>query len=477
MTEINSQQIQKAIEELCIKANTCINRNTYNAYLKAYKNETNSQAKSAFSQILHNVELAKQKQRPLCQDTGIVVVFAEIGQEVSLKGDLLEDAINKGIAECYNKNLFRKSVVKNPVSERKNTDNNTPAIIHTEIVKGNKINLSLMIKGGGSENMSSLKMLKPCEGKEGIINLVLDTVKSSGANSCPPVRVGIGVGGSMEKAAILSKKALLNENKEEKDNEILDLEKEILKKVNQLNIGPMGLGGQVTATDVSILTSPCHIASLPVAVNINCHSSRHAKCTISENKIKYDFEEFKYKIEQIEEKLSNIPHINLQDINSIRKLKAGDEVLLSGIVYTARDAAHKKLVEIIDNKQELPFQIENSAIFYVGPCPAKNNEIVGPIGPTTSCRMDKYTPKLLDGGLIATIGKGDRTKDVVDAIKKNKSVYFTTTGGVAVLLSEKVKKAELIAFPELGPEAIYKFEIKDFPAIVNIDSEGNTITT
>ncbi|MFA6990265.1 MAG: fumarate hydratase [Candidatus Gastranaerophilaceae bacterium] len=468
--------IQEAVENLCLQANLYLSKDVYSAFYKAYVKETNSKAKNVLLQILTNAKLAAEFGKPLCQDTGIVVVFLEIGQDVVLTGEYVEDSINQAVLNCYKQNYFRKSIVNCPYSERKNTKTNTPAIIHTKIVYGDNIKISVAIKGGGSENMSALKMLNPTDEEDRIIDFVVKTVKNAGIKSCPPVRIGIGIGGSFEQSAILSKKALLEKIKTPEALQNLSddnskLEYKILQSLNRLNIGPMATGGEFTCYGVNILSRPCHIASMPVAVNINCHSSRHACCVISENKITYNDKDFEYNFEEISDVNLNIKELKLDDISAMRSLKKGDEVYITGTLYTARDVAHKKLVEMIKNKEKLPFDIKNKTIFYAGPCPAKPGEIIGSIGPTTSSRMDKFSPVLYDNGVIATIGKGERNEDVVNAIKKNKALYFSITGGVAVLLSQKIKKAEIIAFPELESEAIYKLEVEKLPVVVEIDTE------
>lgn len=471
---INTNLIYKAIKELSLLANLHLSKDVYEAIYDAYTQEKNVRAKNILHQILLNAKLANDFKRPLCQDTGLVVVFLEIGQDVILEGDLLDVSINKAVSESYQENYFRKSLVNHPCSKRENTKDNTPAVIHSQIVSGNEIKISISIKGGGSENMSALKMLKPLDGEEGIIDFVIETVKNAAVNACPPIRLGIGIGGSMEQAAILAKKALLEkitslEELKSKSDDISQLSAQILEKVNKLEIGPMGTGGSFTCYGVNALSFPSHIASLPVAININCHSSRHASCVISENDIKYNTNDFEYDFADILETKSEIKEVKLDDISALQSLKKGNEVYLTGTVYTARDAAHKKLVEMIKNKQPLPFDLKNQTIFYAGPCPAQPNEIIGPTGPTSSTRMTKFAPVLYENGILSTIGKGEVTPEVVDSIKKNKGLYFSATGGIAVLLASKIKKSEIIAFPELGPEAIYKLKLDKFPVVVEVD--------
>lgn len=481
-SEINSKKITEATYELCHKANLYISKDEYKALLNAYNLEKSNKSKFILWQLLENLKIAGNTERPICQDTGIVVVFAEVGQNVHIDGDSLEKAINEGIKNCYKDNFFRKSIVKEPLFNRINTQDNSPAVIHTRIMEGNGIKLKVAIKGCGSENMSALKMLKPSDGINGIINFIEETVKKAGSNPCPPVRIGIGIGGTMEKSALLSKEALLErvKSKEEleslaPDNDVAKLELEILNKLNDLKIGAGGLCGDTTVFGINILTYPTHIAGLPVAININCHASRHTEAIITDTNIQYNFDTLQQNFEEINlDQISPIK-INTCEIDKIKKLKAGNLVELSGEIITGRDAAHKQIVDTLNKGQKLPFKLKDKIIYYVGPCPAKENEIIGPAGPTTSGRMDKYTPFLMANGLVGSIGKGERDENVVNAIKEYKGVYFITAGGAACLLSQKIVKAEIIAYSELGPEAVYRLQIKDFPVIIAIDSEGNSI--
>lgn len=444
--EIDANTIKNTIKTLCFLSSYKLDKNTYLKIENAFKKEQNQKSKDILQNILQNAHISNQNKRPLCQDTGQVIVFAEIGQDVHIKGDF-NQAINDGVAECYIEKHLRKSI--NTALLRENTTNNTPAIIHTNIISGNHIKLSICLKGGGSENMSQSKMLYPALGKQGIIDFVIDAIKKAGLKACPPYSIGVGIGGNLETSGILSKKALIQTTPMD------ELEKEFLDAINKTNIGASGEGGTTTALSVKILEAPCHIASLPVSIAINCHSSRHSSAIIKEDVV-FDFEEYN---------TSKMPQTNqtkevfTDDINAIKNLKTGENILLSGTIYTARDEAHKKLLQ----ETTPPFEIKNSIIFYAGPCPATPDEIIGPIGPTTSTRMDSFTPKLLEIGLIATIGKGERKKEVLDAHKKHNAVYFTAIGGIASLLQECIKDCELVAYKELGPEAIYKLKIEKLP--------------
>lgn len=478
---IKIEEITEIVSKLCKHANLYVSQDVYNQLYDAYLKESYVESKNALWQILENMKIASRIKRPICQDTGFVVVFAEIGQDVHLEGGNFEDAVNAGVAKAYTKNKFRYSIVQDPIFERTNTNTNAPAVIHTKLIEGNSIKISLVVKGCGSENVGVMKMLKPFAGAEEIINLAVNAVKDSARNSCPPVRLGIGIGGTMDYASFLSKKALLQpvksqEDLEHSDDKVSRMELEILKRSNALKIGASGFGGDTTVFGVNILSYPTHIAALPIAINFSCHASRYAYVEIFDDKVKYKFQP-DYEFGKTSDLEGNLQNINADDIDKIRKLKASDRISLSGYIYTARDAAHQKMIETIKKDEELPFDLKNKIIYYVGPCPPIENEIIGPAGPTTAARMDKYTPDLMDRGLIGTIGKGKRNDEVIEAIKKNKGVYFVTTGGTACLLASKIKEAEVIAYPELGTEAIYRLKIDNFPVTVAIDSCGNNIFT
>ena len=476
---INTEKITEIVSKLCKHANLYVSQDVYRQLYGAYQKESYPESKNVLWQILENMKIASQIKRPICQDTGFVVVFAEIGQDVHIEGGLFEDSVNAGVAKAYTENKFRYSIVEDPVFERKNTNTNAPAVIHTKIISGNSIKISLLVKGCGSENVGVIQMLKPFAGAEEIINFAVEAVKNSARNTCPPVRLGIGIGGTLDYATFLSKKALLESARSKEELELSDdklskLELEILNRSNDLKIGASGFGGDTTVFGVNILSFPTHIAALPVAVNFSCHASRYAFVEIFEDEVKYKFQpDYEFgKTSDTEEQLKSV---NVDDIEALRSLKAGDRVSLSGYIYTARDAAHQKMADALKAGEELPFEIKNKIIYYVGPCPAADNEIIGPAGPTTAARMDKYTPELMNTGLFGSIGKGKRNEEVIESIKNNKGIYFITTGGTACLLAGKIKEAEVIAYPELGSEAIYKLKTENFPVTVAIDSNGNNI--
>ena len=460
MKEISTAIIKEAIYNLCFSANTCLNASIYGKIFDEIKKNTNNETQSVLKSILLNAKTAFDTKLPLCQDTGQVLVFLEIGQDVVLKGDFIDTVINDAIAECYKNNYFRKSVVKNAIFERINTQDNTPAIIHTKLVKGDKIKINVLIKGGGSENKSLTKMFLPTIDRDEIISSIGDMILASGVNACPPMFIGIGVGGTMEKASILSEEVFF---KQDYSNQEFEMAENIKHYVN--NKAPKMYENSYVL-DMKRSSIHTHIACMPVAVTINCHSDRFSSCVIENNEVIYenkipDFVE-------VEENIANIREIKTDEIDKIRSLREGERILLTGEIYVARDMVHKRLIELIEKGKKIPFDIKDKIIFYAGPCPAKDGEIIGSIGPTTASRMDKYAVKLYDLGMIATIGKGDRCSEVVNAIKKNGAKYFTVTGGIAALLAKKVTQAEIIAFEELGAEALYKLQVQKFPIKVEI---------
>ncbi len=460
MSEISTELIKQAVYKLCFDANTCLCEDVYSKILNAYKNAKGSEIKSVLKSILKNAEIAYTKKRPLCQDTGQVIVFIEIGQNVKITGELVETAINEAVEKCYKENFFRKSVVKNAVFDRTNTKTNTPVIIYTDLIMGNEINIKVLIKGAGSENKSKIEMLLPTSGEEDIISMCGEMILLAGENSCPPMFIGIGIGATSDKAMVMSKKAFPADN-------FTEDEKNLASKIKDyVNLKAPEKYGSTYLLDVKLMTSQTHIACMPVAVTVNCHSDRISSCTIKDNNIIYHHKVPEF--EELSEEKENLPEIFAEDISAIRKLNQGDEILLTGEIYVARDMAHKRIMDLINNKDTLPFDIKDKIIFYAGPCPAKEGEVIGSIGPTTASRMDKYAKEFYDAGMLASIGKGDRSKEVEQAIIKNNAKYFTVTGGIAALLADKVKKNTLIAFEDLGTEAVYRIFVEKLPLKVAI---------
>ena len=461
MSEISTKLIKEAVYKLCYDANICLNKSIYSKILENYKTITNETVKNTFKLILQNAKMAYENKKPLCQDTGQVIVFVEIGQNVSLKGDFLETEINYAVKKCYKENFFRKSVVKNAIFGRTNTKTNTPVIIHSKIVKGDEIKLSVLIKGAGSENKSKLEMMLPTSTRKEVIKKISDLILEVGVNSCPPMFIGIGIGGTSEQACLMSKEAFVYE-KFSKDEKAFS--KEILNYI--LNNSPKEFP-EAFVLDVKTKTNATHIACMPVAITINCHSDRYSSCTIKKDDVIYHHN--KPKFIDIKEEKNNKKEVYVHDIKTIKSLKNGEEVLLSGEIYVARDMAHKRLNDMLEKGETLPIDLKDKIIFYAGPCPNKKGEVIGSVGPTTASRMDNFAPKFYDMGLLATIGKGLRNKNVERSIKRNKAKYFTVVGGVAALLSNCVVKNEIIAFEELGAEALYRLEVKNFPIKVEIN--------
>lgn len=466
MNTISTEIIKKAVYKLCYNANICLSSKVYYKILNAYNSVTDKELKMVYASILQNAKMAFETQRPLCQDTGQVLVFLTVGQEVQLTGKSIEEVVNEAIESCYADNFFRKSVVRDGLLERTNTKTNTPAIIYTEIVKGNEVKIEVLIKGAGSENKSKAAMLLPTSSKEEIKKYIADCVLESGTSSCPPLFIGVGVGGTFDRASILAKKALLIDASE--NEELNSFAEEIKDYINEN--APKEFN-QAYVLDLNIITAQTHIACLPVSVCINCHSSREAACIIKNGEINY-LNEVPDFIELKEDNFSILPEVNTAEVEKIRNLKKGDHIFLTGEVFVARDAAHLRLIELIKKNEKLPIELKDKIILYAGPCPSKSGEIIGPIGPTTSSRMDKFAPLLYEMGLLATIGKGERNKEVYDSVQKNSAVYFALTGGIASLIASKVRSSEIIAFEDLGAEAIYKLQVEKLPVKVNISKEG-----
>ena len=459
MIEISTGLIEQAVYKLCFDANICLNNNVYDKIYGAYQTAQNP-CKDILRNILLNAQTAYEKKLPLCQDTGQVIVFVQIGQEVKLKGIFLEDCINNAVEKCYKDNFFRKSVVKNALFDRTNTNTNTPVIIYTKYIEGDEIKISVLIKGAGSENKSQLSMLLPSIGEDELIQKCAELIYTAEENSCPPMFIGIGIGGTSDKAMLLSKEAFICDDFTTDENQLGEKIKDCVNSKYKSKYG------NNYVLDVRVKTFSTHIACMPVGITVNCHSDRTAKCTIKDGIINYISQKPEFK--EIEASAEALKEIKTDDTESLRKLQQGEKFLLTGEIYVARDMAHKRMFEMFSRGKELPIQIKDGIIFYAGPCPNKPGEIIGSIGPTTAGRMDKYAAEFYKRGLLATIGKGGRNKDVERIIKEKQAKYFTAYGGIAALLSEKVKKCEVVAFEDLGTEAIYKLEVEKFPASVEI---------
>lgn len=454
---------------------------------QAYEREQSPSAKDAIAQILVNSRMCAEGHRPICQDTGIAVVFLEIGMDVQWESTLsVEDMVNEGVRQAYtnSNNVLRASMVSDPLGNRVNTKDNTPAVIHTRLVKGNKIEVKLAAKGGGSENKSRFTVLNP---SSSLVDWVLETVPTLGAGWCPPGILGIGVGGTAEKAMLLAKESLMEPiniqdlmNKGP-SNRVEELRLEIYDKVNGLGIGAQGLGGMTTVLDVKISDYPTHAASLPVGMIPNCAATRHIEFELDGSgpailnipKLT-DWPDVTWEVS------SDTIRVNLNTITKeeIASWEPGDRLLLSGKMLTGRDAAHKRIAEILDKGESLPDGVDfkNRFIYYVGPVDPVGNEVVGPAGPTTATRMDKYTEMMLSQtGLIGMIGKAERGPVAIESIKKHQASYLMAVGGAAYLVSQAIKASRIIAFEELGMEAIREFDVEDMPVTVAVDSHGQSI--
>ncbi len=452
---------------------------------RAYEMEESQAAKDAMAQILINSRMSAEGHRPICQDTGIVTVFVKVGMDVRWDGATMSvtDMINEGVRQGYLNpdNVLRASILADPAGKRTNTKDNTPAVIHYEIVPGNKVDIQIAAKGGGSENKSKLGMLNP---SDSIVDWVLKTVPTMGAGWCPPGMLGIGIGGTAEKAMILAKESLMDPVDIQEliargpQNRVEELRIELYEKVNALGIGAQGLGGLTTVVDVKIKDYPTHAASLPVAIIPNCAATRHVHFELDGSG---PAELEVPKLEdwpQITWDASKARRVNLDTVTKadIATWKTGETLLLSGKMYTGRDAAHKKMTDMIAKGEPLPVDLKGKFIYYVGPVDPVRDEVVGPAGPTTATRMDKFTRTMLEKtGLIGMIGKSERGPTAIAAIKDNKAVYLMAVGGAAYLVSKAIRKAKVVGFPELGMEAIYEFEVQDMPVSVAVDVNGESV--
>ena len=456
-----------------------------NAVHEAYLREESPAAKDAMAQILINSRMSAMGHRPICQDTGIVTVFMKIGMDVCWEGDLsVDEMVNEGVRRAYlhPDNVLRASILADPAGARKNTKDNTPAVIHYEIVPGDKVEVDVAAKGGGSENKSKMVMLNP---SDSIVDWVVKTLPTMGAGWCPPGMLGIGIGGTMEKAAVLAKESLMDEidihelRQRGPQNRVEELRLEIMDAVNALGIGAQGLGGLTTVVDVKIKDYPTHAASLPVAMIPNCAATRHAHFVLDGSGASLqtppDLDQWPDISWEVGDDVRRL-NLDTATPEEVQTLKPGETVLLSGKMLTGRDAAHKKMIDMLSKGEQLPVDLTNRFIYYVGPVDPVEGEVVGPAGPTTATRMDKFTRTMLEQtGLIGMIGKAERGPAAIEAIRDNKAVYLMAVGGAAYLVSKAITAAEVVAFPELGMEAIYEFEVKDMPVTVAVDSTGESV--
>ncbi|MBI5335501.1 MAG: fumarate hydratase [Burkholderiales bacterium] len=459
----------------------------YIAHLaRAYEREQSPAAKDAIAQILTNSRMCAEGRRPICQDTGIVNVFLKIGMDVRWEGftGSIQDAIDEGVRRGYNNpdNKLRASVLADPIFERKNTKDNTPAVVFMEVVPGDKVDVTVAAKGGGSENKSKVYMLNP---SDDIVDWVLKTVPTMGAGWCPPGMLGIGVGGTAEKAALLAKEALMDDIdmyellQRGPSNKLEELRIELYEKVNALGIGAQGLGGLTTVLDVKIKTWPTHAASKPIAMIPNCAATRHAHFVLDGSGPAFLeppsldlWPDVHWAPDYNKSKRVDLNTLTREEVAS---WKPGQTLLLNGKMLTGRDAAHKRIQDMLNKGEPLPVDFTNRVIYYVGPVDPVRDEVVGPAGPTTATRMDKFTEMMLaKTGLIAMVGKAERGPAAIEAIRKHQSAYLMAVGGSAYLVSKAIKAAKVVGFEDLGMEAIYEFDVVDMPVTVAVDAGGTS---
>ncbi len=485
MKEIKQQDLIESIADALQYISYYHPADFIHAMDRAYKREKNPAARDAIAQILINSRMCAEGRRPICQDTGIVTVFLKIGMNVQWQADMtVTEMCNEGIRRAYLNpdNKLRASILEDPDGTRKNTGDNTPGVIHYEIVRGDNVEVHVAAKGGGSEAKSKFAMLNP---SDSVVDWVLGMVPLMGAGWCPPGMLGIGIGGTAEKAMLLAKEALL----EPIDIQDLqargakthaeELRLELYDKVNRLGIGAQGLGGLTTVMDIKIREYPTHAANKAVAIIPNCAATRHAHFTLDgRGAAKLVAPKLEDWPKVTRESGDNVKRVNLDNIShqEVKSWKPGDTLLLNGKMLTGRDAAHKKMVDMIEKGESLPVDLKGRFIYYVGPVDPVRDEVVGPAGPTTATRMDKFTRTMLDKtGLLGMVGKAERGVTAIDAIREFESVYLMAVGGAAYLVAQAIKKANVVAFAELGMEAIYEFELEDMPVTVAVDHKGVSV--
>lgn len=487
MSVITEQDIIDSVADACQFISYYHPEDFVQGMVEAYEKEQSESAKNAIAQILINSKMCAMGHRPLCQDTGSVNIFVKVGLNAKLELTReLEDVLNAGVAKGYTNpdNTLRYSVVSDPAGKRANTKDNTPAVIHMSVNNGDTIDITVAAKGGGSENKSKFAVLNP---SDSVYDWVMANVREMGAGWCPPGILGIGIGGNPEKSMLLAKESLMDHvdihelQERGPQNALEELRLRLYEDINKVGIGAQGLGGLTTVLDVKILDYPCHAASLPVAMIPNCAATRHIHFELDGNGA-VKFERPSLDIwPDLEIPMDTVKKVNIDDLTkeNLSQFKSGDTLLLSGKILTARDAAHKKIVEYKNANKPLPngLDLTDRFIYYVGPVDPVRDEKVGPAGPTTSTRMDKFTKDMMEIGILGMIGKAERKQPTIDLIKEYKSTYLIATGGAAYLISQSITDAKVIAFEEMGMEAIYEFEVKDMPVTVAVDSEGVSIHT
>ncbi|TMU20134.1 fumarate hydratase [Halomonas sp. ATBC28] len=455
------------------------------AMAAAYEREENPAAKDAIAQILINSRMCATGHRPICQDTGIVTVFVHVGMNVTWEADMsLDDMINEGVRRAYllPDNILRASVLADPDGKRANTKDNTPAIIHHSIVPGDSVDIHVAAKGGGSEAKSKFAMLNP---SDSVVDWVMEQLPKMGAGWCPPGMLGIGIGGTAEKAMMIAKEALLDPidiqdlQARGPSNRAEELRLELFDKVNKSGIGAQGLGGLTTVLDIKVKDYPTHAANKPVAIIPNCAATRHAHFTLDgSGSAVLEAPKLEDWPEITREAGENVKRVNLDTVTpeEVKTWQPGDTLLLNGKLLTGRDAAHKRMVDMLAKGEPLPVDMKGRFIYYVGPVDPIGDEVVGPAGPTTATRMDKFTRTMLEEtGLLGMVGKAERGQAAIDAIRDNEAVYLMAVGGSAYLVAQAIKKSRVVGFEDLGMEAIYEFEVEDMPVTVAVDSLGTSV--
>ncbi|MBB3330510.1 fumarate hydratase class I [Halomonas campaniensis] len=455
------------------------------AMAAAYEREENPAAKDAIAQILINSRMCAFGKRPICQDTGIVTVFVHVGMNVRWDAEMsLDDMINEGVRRAYQlpDNVLRASVLADPDGARKNTGDNTPAVIHHKIVPGDTVEVHVAAKGGGSEAKSKFAMLNP---SDNVVDWVMEQLPKMGAGWCPPGMLGIGIGGTAEKAMEIAKEALLDPIDIQElqargpANRAEELRLELFDKVNRSGIGAQGLGGLTTVLDIKVRDYPTHAANKPVAIIPNCAATRHAHFTLDgSGPAALPAPKLEDWPEITREAGDNVKRVNLDSVTpeEVQTWQPGDTLLLNGKLLTGRDAAHKRMVDMLAKGEPLPVDMKGRFIYYVGPVDPVGDEVVGPAGPTTATRMDKFTRTMLEEtGLLGMVGKAERGPAAIEAIRDNKAVYLMAVGGSAYLVAQAIKKSRVVGFEDLGMEAIYEFEVEDMPVTVAVDSQGTSV--
>ncbi|APE32280.1 fumarate hydratase [Halomonas aestuarii] len=455
------------------------------AMAAAYEREENPAAKDAIAQILINSRMCAFGKRPICQDTGIVTVFVHVGMNVRFEADMsLDDMVNEGVRRAYQlpDNVLRASVLADPDGKRANTKDNTPAVIHHKLVPGDTVEVHVAAKGGGSEAKSKFAMLNP---SDNVVDWVMEQLPKMGAGWCPPGMLGIGIGGTAEKAMELAKEALLDPidiqdlQARGASTRAEELRLELFDKVNQSGIGAQGLGGLTTVLDIKVKDYPTHAANKPVAIIPNCAATRHAHFTLDgSGPAALPAPKLEDWPEITREAGDNVKRVDLDHVTpeEVKTWQPGDTLLLNGKLLTGRDAAHKRMVDMIAKGEPLPVDMKGRFIYYVGPVDPVRDEVVGPAGPTTATRMDKFTRTMLEEtGLLGMVGKAERGEAAIEAIRDNQAVYLMAVGGSAYLVAQAIKKARVVGFEDLGMEAIYEFEVEDMPVTVAVDSQGTSV--